>query len=122
MIQLLLIALFSFLAQLILPWWSIAIVAFMICFWRSRRADSALGEGFLGIALVWLAYALLIHLRTEGVFTSRMGLLLLKSTSPLWMLVITPFLGGLVGGIAGIAGYYIRQAILPSQQFAMKRR
>ena len=122
MIQVLLIAVLSFLAQLILPWWSIAIVAFLICFWRSRRVGSALREGFLGIALVWLVYALLIHLRTEGVFTSRMNLLLLKSTSPLGMLVITPFLGGLVGGIAGMAGYYIRQAILPSQQFAMKRR
>ncbi len=114
MIQILLIALLSALAQLVLPWWSIAIVAFGVCFWRSTRGRQAFRSGFLGIAVVWLLYALLIHLRTEGVFTGRMGLLLFKSESAALPLLVTVILGGLVGGLSGLTGFLIRRATNPA--------
>lgn len=110
MIQILLIAIISLLAQLVLPWWSIAIVAFAICFWRSHGAGSAFLHGFVGVALVWLGYALLIHLRTDGIFTGRMSQLLFKADAPVLLILATAVLGGLVGGLAGLAGYAVRQA------------
>ena len=122
MIRLILIAIVSLLVQFILPWWSIALVAFMVCYWGSRNAGGAFVEGFAGIAVVWLAYAVLIHFRTEGVFTGRMGLLIIKSSSPAGMLLLTTVLGGLVGGLAGMAGYYVRQVIMPSQLMAQKQK
>jgi len=113
MIQIVLIMLLSALAQFVLPWWSIAIVAFSVCFWRSTRGGQAFLSGFLGIAAVWLLYALLIHLRTEGVFTGRMGLLLFKSESAALPLLVTVILGGLVGGLSGLTGFLIRRATNP---------
>jgi len=113
MIQIVLIMLLSALAQFVLPWWSIAIVAFGVCFWRSTRGGQAFLSGFLGIAAVWLLYALLIHLRTEGVFTGRMGLLLFKSESAALPLLVTVILGGLVGGLSGLTGFLIRRATNP---------
>jgi len=113
MIQIVLIMLLSALAQFVLPWWSIAIVAFGVCFWRSTRGGQAFLSGFLGIAAVWLLYALLIHLRTEGVFTGRMGLLLFKSESAALPLLVTVILGGLVGGLSGLTGFLIRWATNP---------
>lgn len=110
MIQILLIALLSLLAQLVLPWWSLAIVAFGICYWRAGSAGRAFGYGFAGVTLVWLAYALLIHLRTDGVLTGRMGQLLFKADSAALPLLATALLGGLVGGLAGLSGYLVRQA------------
>lgn len=122
MIRLIIIAVTSLLAQFILPWWSIAIVAFMVCFWGSRNAGGAFIEGFAGIAIVWFVYAGLIHFRTEGVFTGRMGLLIVKSSSPIVMLLVTPVLGGIVGGLAGMAGYFFRQAVRPRQLVTQKRK
>jgi hypothetical protein len=113
MIQIVLIMLLSALAQFVLPWWSIAIVAFGVCFWRSTRGGQAFLSGFLGIAAVWLLYALLIHLRTEGAFTERMGLLLFKSESAALPLLVTVILGGLVGGLSGLTGFLIRRATNP---------
>lgn len=115
MIQILLIALISLLAQLVLPWWSVAIVAFAVCFWRgpaSRNlgAGSAFLYGFAGVALVWLAYALLIHSRTDGIFTGRMSQLLFKTDASVGLILATTVLGGLVGGLAGLAGHFTRQA------------
>ncbi|GAB4026030.1 hypothetical protein [Spirosoma koreense] len=110
MIQILLIAVLSLLVQLILPWWSLAIVAFLVCLWRSPAAATAFLYGFTGIALVWLGYALLIHLKTAGILTGRMSELIAKTHSDLIPLLITTILGGVVGGLAGLSGFLVRQA------------
>lgn len=112
MIQILLIAFLSLLAQWVLPWWSLAIVAFAVCFWRSSGAGRALLYGFAGVALVWLAYALLIHGRTDGILTGRMSQLLFKADASAGLVLATALLGGLVGGLAGLAGHYGRRAVV----------
>ncbi|QHV98478.1 hypothetical protein [Spirosoma endbachense] len=109
MIQILLIALISLLAQLIFPWWSLAIIAFLVCLWRSQSAGRAFFYGFMGIALIWIAYALLIHLRTDGILTGRMSQLLFKTTNAILPLMVTTLIGGLVGGLAGLSGFFVRQ-------------
>jgi len=111
MIQILLISILSLLAQLVLPWWSLAIIAFVVCFWRSEKAGQAFFYGFYGIAIVWLIYALLIHFRTDGIFTGRMSELLFKMNSNVLPGLITAILGGLVGGLAGLSGYFVKQAV-----------
>lgn len=110
MIPILLIAILSLLAQLVLPWWSLAVVAFGVCYWRSSGAGRAFLYGFLGVSLVWMAYALLIHLRTNGIFTGRMGQLLFKTVNPALPFLVTAILSGLVGGLAGLSGFYVRRA------------
>jgi hypothetical protein len=102
MIQLILIAILGLLAQLILPWWSLAIVAFLVCLWRSQSAGQAFLSGFLGVALVWLGYALIIYMRT--------GELLFKVNNAALPMLATALLGGLVGGLSGLSGFLIRQA------------
>lgn len=119
MIQILLIALISLVAQFVLPWWSLAIAAFVVCFWRSSSAGQAFLYGFAGIALVWLIYALFIHIRTDGVFTGRMSELLFKTRSAAIPLIVTAILGGLVGGLAGLSGFFVRQAT--GNQLAKRR-
>ena len=108
MLPFLLIALLSAVAQLFLPWWSIALVAFGVCFWRSKTGWRAFGAGFLGIAMVWFVYAFLIHLQTDGILTGRMAELFFKTKTPVFLLLITPLLGGLTGGLAGLAGHQTR--------------
>lgn len=111
MIELILIVIVSLLAQLVLPWWSLAILAFIICFWRSPSGGRAFLSGFAGIALVWLIYATIIHTRTDGVFTGRMSELLFKTNTSVLPLLVTALVGGLVGGLAGLSGYFVKQAI-----------
>jgi hypothetical protein len=113
MIQIALIVLLSTLVQLVLPWWSLAVIAFAVCAWRSDSGGQAFIIGFLSIALVWMTYALIIHLHTKGIFTSRVGALLFKSSSVALPLVVTVILGGLVGGLAGLTGFFVRRSINP---------
>lgn len=111
MIQILLIALGSLLAQLVLPWWSLALVAFAVCFWRSPAAGKAFWYGFAGVALVWLIYTLLVHTRTDGIFTGRMSQLILKTNASAMLILVTTIVSGLVGGLAGVSGYFVRQTL-----------
>ena len=110
MIQIIIIALLSLLAQFFLPWWSLAIVAFAVCFWRSSGTGRAFLYGFVGVALVWLVYALLIQLRTDGVFVGRMSELLFKTNTAVLPALATVGLSGLVGGLAGLSGFFVRRA------------
>ncbi|GAB3039485.1 hypothetical protein [Spirosoma pulveris] len=110
MIELILIAILSLLAQLFLPWWSLAVVAFGVCFWRSQRGGSAFFQGFAGVAIVWLGYALLIHTQTDGVFTGRMSELLFKTNTTVLPMLVVTLLSGLVGGFAGLSGFLVKKA------------
>lgn len=111
MIPILLIALLSFVAQLLLPWWSIALVAFAFCFGRPSSSGRAFLCSFLGVGLVWLIYALMQHLQSGGILTSRMSEVLKLPPNPVFLLLLTPVLGGLVAGFAGMAGYWVRRVI-----------
>lgn len=111
MLPFLLIAVLSALAQLFLPWWSLALVAFGVCFWRSRTGWRAFGNGFAGAAVVWAVYAMIIHLQTDGILTGRMADLFFKTQSPILLLLVTPLVSGLVGGLAGLAGRQVRTVL-----------
>lgn len=110
MLEITLIALLSLVAQLVLPWWSLTIVAFAVCFWRSSGPGRAFLYGFTGAGLVWLLYTLLIQFQTDGVFIGRMSELLFKTNTPVLPALVTALLGGLVGGLAGLSGYMVKQA------------
>ena len=113
MYQIVLIAFLSLFAQFFLPWWALAIVAFAVCFWRSPGAGWAFWYGFAGVGLIWLMYALLIQLRTDGVFVGRMSELLFKVNTPFLPALATTLVSGLAGGLAGLSGYHVRQATAP---------
>jgi hypothetical protein len=110
MIQIVLIAILSLLVQLLLPWWSLAVVAFVICYWRSSSAGRAFLYGFAGVCLVWLIYALTIQLRTDGVYVGRISQLLFQVNNTALLVLVTSLVSGLIGGLAGVSGYFAKQA------------
>ncbi|MEZ0483045.1 hypothetical protein [Fibrella aquatica] len=114
MIPILLIALLSLLSQLVLPWWSIALVTFAFCFGRPSSGGRAFLHSFVGVGLVWFIYALMQHIQSGGILTSRMSEVMNLPSTPVYLLVLTPLLGGLVAGFAGLAGYWVRQTVLPT--------
>ena len=113
MYQIVLIAFLSLFAQFLLPWWTLAIVAFAVCYWRCPGAGWAFWYGFAGVAIIWLMYAMLIQLRTDGVFVGRMSELLFRANTPFLPALATTVVSGLVGGLAGLSGHYVRQVTAP---------
>jgi hypothetical protein len=102
-----LIVVFSAVAEYFLPWWTIAVVSFLVSLIVGGKAGSSFLAGFLGIALLWLAAALYHDIPNEHILSARMAVLFKLPNYTLFV-VVTVFIGGLVGGLAAWAGALFR--------------
>lgn len=104
------IAIAGFVVQLFLPWWSLAVVAFLIGIASDLGRFKIFLSALVGSALVWGGYALYIHTSTEAILTNKMaGIFGLQQA---WLLVlISALVAGLAGGFAGLTGKNIRSLI-----------
>ncbi|TAE38273.1 MAG: hypothetical protein EAZ70_11965 [Runella slithyformis] len=106
-----LILVISGIAQFFGPWWSLPIVCFALCFWRSDSAKTAWVVSALAAATLWLGYAIFLHYVTQGVMTTKITQLFLqKLPYDAALIIVTGVLAGIVAGFAGLSGFYCRQA------------
>ena len=115
---LLLVLVFSLavVAQLVLPWWSMAAVAFVVGFGLARTGRAAFWAGFGGAGLSWLLPAAWLSHQNEGLLAQRVAQLLPLGGSAGALVVVAGIVAGLVGGLAALAGAWTRQALGPAPQ------
>lgn len=102
-----LIILLSFVACLYFPWWSIAIVAFIVsALIRQRPVISFLG-GFVGLFLLWSILSFYISISNDHILAHRISPLIITNDSPFLLVLTTGLIGGIVGGFAALTGSYI---------------
>ncbi|MEO8962102.1 MAG: hypothetical protein ABI325_09485 [Ginsengibacter sp.] len=104
----LLILLFSFLACLYFPWWSIAVIAFVVSLLIPQKPGVAFFSGFAALFLLWGILSFWISTNNEHILAHRVSLLILKTDSPFLLILITALIGALVGGLAALTGSFIR--------------
>lgn len=104
----LLTCLLSFVAGLYLPWWSIAVVAFLSALLMQPKIWVGFLAGFLGVFLLWALLSFWIDTANESILSHKIAQLFSLGGSSLLLILITAFIGGLVGGFAGMAGSSIR--------------
>lgn len=106
-ISLLLTAFLSFVACLYFPWWSIAVVAFLVYAMIPQRHFTSFLGAFLALFLFWGLFSFWISEANHHILADRLSLLL-KMGSPVLMIGITALIGGIVSGLAGLAASYLR--------------
>jgi hypothetical protein len=106
----LLIALLSFIAGLFLPWWSIAIVAFLVALLLQQGIGRSFLAGFAGIFLLWALVAFWIDVKNESLLSHKIAQLFPLGGSSYLLILITALIGALVGGFAAMAGSSLRPA------------
>lgn len=100
LIQVLTIIILSFLLELFLPWWSIAIAAFIGGLIFDTKAN--FGAGFLAIAMLWLVSIVLMDVSASAPLSDRVAAIFMINRPLLY--IVTAVIGGLVGGFACMAG------------------
>ena len=100
----------GYIAESFLPWWSVAVVAFLIGTFLTTSGWKVFLVGFVGVGLMWLANAGFYHFRSGGILTERISAML-DLPWPLLLVLISGIIGGLVGGVAASAGFELRQAL-----------
>ncbi|MEX0686463.1 MAG: hypothetical protein WD267_04660 [Balneolales bacterium] len=102
----------AFLLQLFLPWWSIALVSITLGAWLCQKSLHAFLSGFTGIGLLWLFASTYIHLANNGILAGRVAEMM-SLPNALSIILVTAFIGGLVGGISAMTGFLIKDAVAP---------
>ncbi len=102
-------ALMGFTAGLYLPWWSIAVAAFIVAALIPQGAGLSFLAGFTGIFLLWGVLAWWIDLQNSSILSQKIARVLPMGGSVVSLLLLTAFLGALVAGFAALTGSYLRK-------------
>lgn len=107
-IALILTALLSYAAGFYLPWWSIAIAAFVVAVVIPQKPLKAFLAGFLSLFVLWVILALYIDMGNQHILSMKIAELLFKSHSHALIMSVAGLVAGLVGGFAALSGAYLR--------------
>ena len=108
--SLILTALLSFAACLYIPWWSIAIAAFLVAVLIPQKPGKAFLTAFLALFLLWGGLSFWISNNNAHLLAHKISLLILKIDSPYLLMLATALIGGLVGGFAALTGAFARKS------------
>jgi hypothetical protein len=107
---LILTALLSFVACLYLPWWSIAVAAFVVALVIPQHPGKAFIAAFVALFVLWGALAYWISNNNEHILAHKVSLLILKSDSPYFLILATALIGALVASLAALSGSLLRKS------------
>jgi hypothetical protein len=105
----LLIVLLSFIAGLYGPWWGFALAAFLVSALIPQRPGIAFLSGFLALFLLWGLLAWKIDAANGSILSRKVAQILPLSGSPLLLILVTAFVGALVGGGAALSASYLKK-------------
>ncbi|HEY1870200.1 MAG TPA: hypothetical protein VGG71_04035 [Chitinophagaceae bacterium] len=108
LVAIILTALLSFVGGLYLPWWSIAIAAFISVMLIPMQAGKSFLAGFLGVFILWVLLAWWIDMKNEHILSKKIAEIFPLGGSSFAMILVTAFVGALVGGFAALSGSYLR--------------
>lgn len=107
-ISVILIALFSFIAGIYLPWWSIAVVSFLVALFIQQKAFTSFIAGFIAIFILWAALASWIDVQNQQILSHRIAEILPLKGSSVSLILLTAFIGAIVAGFASMSGSLLR--------------
>ncbi len=106
-LSIILIAFIASFVEYFLPWWSIAIVAFIVSFAMAQKPAVSFLAGFLGIALFWLCAVLFIDWSNNHILSGKLAFVF-KLPNYGMFIFITILVGGIIGGFAAWAAALLR--------------
>lgn len=110
----LLILLLAYVAGMVLPWWSVALVAFLVTLLMPLSPGKSFFSAFMGIFLLWMILAFYTDVRNDHLLANRMSEMILKVRSAPLMGVVSSFIGALVAGFAASSAAFVRAAKKPA--------
>lgn len=108
--SLILNALLSFAACLYLPWWSIAVIAFMVALLIPQKPLKAFLCAFIALFLLWGGLSFWISNNNDHILAHKISLLIFKLDNPYLLMLATALIGALVAGFGALTGCYLRKS------------
>jgi len=106
----LIILILSFASGYFLPWWVVAIAAFLGAFLIGKTSGQSFWSGFSAVFIVWTVLALFKSIPNEHILAKRVAAMF---QLPNWIFIflITALIGGLIGGMSALSGVLLKKAL-----------
>ena len=108
-VSIVLTALLSFVACLYLPWWSIAVVSFLIAIIIFQKPYVAFIAGFVALLLLWGGLTWWISTANDDLLAHKISVLVIKADSPFLLIGLTALIGAVVAAFAALSGSLLRR-------------
>src|SRR5665647_611121 len=94
-VSIVLIALLSVAACLYLPWWTIAIVAFLVAALIPQHPGKSFLTGFIALFLLWGSLAWYLSSNNDHILAHKVSMLILSFDNPAALILVTALIGAL---------------------------
>lgn len=112
---------FGFLLTLFFPWWSVVILSFIVGFSMKVKGWQAFLGGFAGMSALWIGYAGILDFQNGAILSQRVSELF-QLSNPSYLVHLTGFIGGLLGGMGALTGRLFRDIMKPGKSRYGSRR
>ena len=109
-VSIIITAILSFIGGLWLPWWSIAIAAFITAALIHQSPVQSFLSGFLALFILWGGLAWWINMQNQGILSKKIAMILPLNGNSFLLIIVTAFVGAIVAGMAAISGCFLRSA------------
>ena len=103
-------ALLGYAMPLYFAWWSFAITSLIVAVVVYQSPAKAFITGFAGMSLMWGIYAAILDTANDHILSQKVASILPLHGSVMALIWITAIIGGLISGLAAIAGSFARMA------------
>ena len=102
-------AVLSFATCLYLPWWSIAIVCFVVAALIQQHPGMAFLCGFISLFILWAGLSYWISVNNDHILAHKISVVILKKDDPNLLILLTGLIGAVIGGLASLTGSLLRK-------------
>jgi hypothetical protein len=95
----------------VLPWWTMAIIAFGASLYAGTRTTITFWSAFAAVFIVYTVVALFKSVPNEHLLANRVATLF-HLPNWIFLLAVTATIGGLVGGASALSGLYVRRVFV----------
>lgn len=93
-----------------LPWWSFVMTNFIIAVALPIKPIHSFAAGAIGVGVLWAGLAIGIDAANNHILSTKVAQILPLGGSYTALILITAFVGALLGGFASLTGSFVRQS------------
>jgi hypothetical protein len=108
-VSIIITALLAFAFCLYMPWWMVAVAAFLVAIFIYQHPLRSFLTGFCGIFLLWLVLVLTINSSNDGILARKISMVIGLGESSFTLVLITILIGGITGGLGALTGSHLRR-------------
>ena len=92
-----------------LPWWSFVVTNLIIAVALPIKPAQSFIAGAIGVGALWAGLAFGIDLANNHILSTKVAQILPLGGSYVALIIITAFVGALLGGLASLTGSFVRK-------------